>query len=47
MEKIMIYFLLGLIVGFIVTLFSMVLPLNEQIKELKTAVHDCIKSGLL
>ena len=47
MEKIMIYFLLGLIVGFVVTLFSMVLPLKEHIKELKTAVHDCIKSGML
>ncbi len=47
MEKIMIHFLLGLIVGFIVTLFSMVLPLKKQIKDLQTAVHDCIKSGLL
>lgn len=47
MEEIMIYFVLGIIVGFFVTLFSWVLPLKNQIKDLRTAVHDCIKSGLL
>ena len=42
----LLYIVIGMWAGMLITFFSWYRPMSEKIKNLEEGMHDCIKAGL-